>query len=108
MPSLNVRVDEFRMYQLAYIAALALMPGVLVGLLAQTSRDRQLFGACWVVTFALLLEATLVGSSGRAFDWVNVAVTTGVGGAVFTALAVALSQPDLPWRCSTSRWYYTT
>jgi hypothetical protein len=108
--SLNVRSDELRLYQLAYVAALALAPGVLVGLLGRCRRDRQVVGAAWVVAFAFLLEATLVQSSGRPFDWGNVAVTAALAGAVFAALAVALAQPDLPPRRSGMRmgWYRTT
>jgi VanZ family protein len=108
-PTLNVRVDEFRMYQLAYVAALALIPGVLVGLLGHTRRNRQLIGGCWVLAFALLLETTLVGFSGRAFDWGNVAVTASIGAIVFAAFALAFAQPDVPSRQSSAggRWCST-
>jgi hypothetical protein len=98
IPSLNVRTDDLQMYQLAYVAALAFVPGVVVGLLGHTSRDRQVIGVGWVFSFALLLEAILTRLSGRAIDGANIAVTATVGSAVFTAFAVALSQPDLPYR----------
>jgi VanZ family protein len=109
-PWLDVRVDEFRMYQLAYVAALTLVPGVLVGLLGHTRRHRQLIGACWVLAFALLLEATLVGFSGRAFDWNNVAVSASIGAVVFAAFTLAFSQPDLPLHQSSRgrSWCSTT
>ncbi len=38
IPSLNVRPHELQMYKLAYVAALSLVPGVLIGLLGHTSR----------------------------------------------------------------------
>jgi hypothetical protein len=101
--TLNVRADELQAYQLAYVGALALVPGVVVGLLGHTSRDRQMLGAGWVAAFALLLEATLVRTSGRAFDWGNVVVTAGIGAAVFVAFALAFSQPDLSGRPSRLR-----
>jgi hypothetical protein len=91
IPSLNVRPDELQMYKLAYVAALSLVPGALVGLLGHTSRDRQMFGVGWVLAFAVLLEVTLVRASGRAFDWGNVAVTAGVGAIVLTVFGVTLS-----------------
>ena len=37
-PPLDVRPDELQMYQLAYVAALSLVPGALVGLLGHTGR----------------------------------------------------------------------
>jgi hypothetical protein len=98
--SLYVRADELQMYQLAYVAALALVPGVIVGLLGQSRRDRQVIGTLWVAAFAVLLEAFLDGASGRRFDWGNVAVNAAVGAAVFAAVAAAFSQPDLASRQS--------
>jgi VanZ family protein len=103
LSSLNVRTEELPMYQLAYVAALALMPAVVVGLLGQTGRERRMIGAVWVVAFAILLEATMVRASGRSFDWGNVAINAGVGAAVFAAFVVAFSQPDLPSRVSATR-----
>jgi hypothetical protein len=83
------------MYKVAYVAVLSFVPGVLVGLLGHTSHDRQLFGVGWVLAFAVLLEATLVGVSGRAFDWGNLAVTAGVAAVVLTVFGGTLSLPSL-------------
>jgi hypothetical protein len=91
IPSLNVQPDELQIYKLAYVAALCLVPGVLVGLLGHTRADRRVFVVSWILAFAVLFEATLVRASGRAFDWGNVAVTAGVGTVVLTVFGVALS-----------------
>lgn len=102
IPSLHVRPEQVQMYKLAYVAALSLVPGVLLGFLGRTSSDRQLFGAAWVLAFALLLEATEMAASGRAFNWSAVAVTGGIGAVVLLVLGVTLSQPNVQ-RPPTSR-----
>jgi glycopeptide antibiotics resistance protein len=104
IPSLNVRPHELQMYKLAYIALLSLVPGALIGLLGHTTRDRQLFGIGWVLAFPVLLEATLVVASGRAFDWGNVAVSAGVTAFVLTVCSMTLSLPDLRWRSVGASW----
>ena len=87
--SLHVVPDQLERYEVAYVAALSLIPGGLIGLLAQTIRDRRIFSAAWVIAFAVLLEATTVRVSGGSFAWADVARTAGVGAvvlAVFNAI----------------------
>ena len=98
MPFLNLKPAELQMYELAYIAALSLIPAVLVAVFGRTRRHRYVLGAGWGLAFAVLLEATLVAASGRAFDWENVAITAAVAAAVLTLVGLALVPPDVPSR----------
>ena len=74
-PSLHVRPDELQMFEMAYVAALSLVPGALIGLFGHTGRQRRVFSVAWVLAFAVLLEATIVRVSGGAFDWADVAAS---------------------------------
>jgi peptidoglycan/LPS O-acetylase OafA/YrhL len=89
---------------MAYLAALFLPPGVLMGFLGRTRRERLIFGVVYLLAVAVLLEATLVLAIGRAFDWGNVAVAAGVGAVVLTILGVTLYQPDLQRNPSHVPW----
>ena len=54
-----------------------------------------MFGAAWVLAFALLLETAEIVASGRAFDWTGVIDTAGVAAIVLLMLGVTLSQLDV-------------
>jgi hypothetical protein len=104
IPSLHVLPHELPIYKLGYLVVLSLVPGALIGLLGHANRDRLLFGVGWVLALSVLLEATLVGASGRAFDWGNVAASAGVAALVLTVCSMTLSLPDLRWRRSVHGW----
>jgi VanZ family protein len=79
----QTQIGELQAQRLAYLVVLCLMPGVLLGM-AQTAARRLVFGGAWIVVFAILLETTLVVTSGREFRWSNVGVNAAVGVAVLT------------------------
>jgi VanZ family protein len=107
IPFLDVKPAELPMYELAYVAALSLVPAVLVAVFGHTRRHRYLLGAGWGLAFAVLLEATLVGVSGRAFDWKNVAITAAVAAVVLTLVGLALVPADVPSRPPARAWRFT-
>jgi len=98
IPPLHVRPDQLHLYELAYIAALCVVPGALIGLFGRTSRGRHLLSVAWVLAFAVLLEATMVRVSGGSFHWVEVAQAVGVGAAVLAFFNVIFPSGDSPWR----------
>ncbi|MEP7308731.1 MAG: VanZ family protein [Acidobacteriota bacterium] len=98
--SLHVLPDQLDRYELAYVAALSLIPGGLIGLLGKTIRERRMFSAAWVIAFAVLLETTTVGVSGGAFAWADVARTAAVGTAVLAVFNVIFTSANMPWRPS--------
>jgi hypothetical protein len=105
IPYLNLTPAELQVCELAYVAALSLFPGVLVAVFGRTRHDRYLLGAGWGLAFPVLFESTLVGVSGRAFDWGNVAMTTAVAAAVLTLVGLALVRQDIPARPSARAWW---
>ena len=86
------------MYQLAYIGALSLFPGALIGLLGRSGRQRQGLAVGWVIAFAVLLEATIWRVSGAAFAWADVAQAAGIGAVVLTLCNAIFSDAGVPWR----------
>jgi len=98
MPFLNLKPAGLQIAELAYVASLSLIPAVLIALFGRTRRHRYVLGAGWGLAFAILLEATLVQTSGRAFAWQNVAITAAVAAAIFTLVGLALVPSDVPSR----------
>ena len=94
IPPLHVRPDQLPLYELAYVAALSLVPGALIGFFGHTRRARRVFSVAWVLAFAVLLEATIVRVSGGAFHWVQVAQAAGVGAGVLTVFNAIFSSGD--------------
>jgi hypothetical protein len=94
IPALNVRTDELAAYNLLYVTALSLVPAVLVGLLGRSRSGQRMLGAGWALAFSVLLEVTLAGTSGRAFDWTNLVVSAAVAAGVMLCVSVVISQPD--------------
>ncbi|MEO8256957.1 MAG: VanZ family protein [Acidobacteriota bacterium] len=99
-PSLEVRPGELQMWEVAYVGAWSLVPGALIGLLGHSGRQRLAFSLAWVFGFAVLLEATIVGVSGRFFDRADVAEATGIAAGVLIVCNATLSSARLPWRRS--------
>jgi VanZ family protein len=104
LTSQRVYPDQVQMYNTAYLAALFLPPGALLGLLGRTRRDRLVFGAVYLLAAAVLLEGTLVLASGRAIDFGNVTDTAGVGAVVLALVSVIFSQPDRRRNPGRARW----
>lgn len=96
-PPLQVRPDELRACEMVYVAFMSLVPAALIGLLGHTGRQRLALSVAWVLAFAVLLEITIVGVSGRSFDWPNVAQAVAVGALVLAALNALLSRTDTAW-----------
>jgi hypothetical protein len=99
-PLLHVRSGELQLCEMAYVAALSIVPGALISLLGHTGRQRRVFSVTWVLAFAVLLEVTIVQVSGGAFDWADVARAAGVGAVVLTLFNAIFSGADLAWRRS--------
>lgn len=57
-------------------------------------RGRLVLGLLWVLVFTLLLEGALVLTSGRAFEWNNLALTTLVGAGVLALAPLTLPRTD--------------
>ena len=96
LTSANLRSDQLHIANIAYVASLFVVPGLLIAILGRGRRDQlTLFGVDLLVT-TVLLEATLVVASGRPFDWVNVAVTAGIGAVVLTVIGAVLVPTDDP------------
>ena len=98
IPTLYARPEEFRQYELAYLATLSVVPAMLIGFLAHTRRDRWGFSVAWVLALSVLLEVTLVQVSGRPPMLAEVATNAGVGALVLTAFNVILFSADAPTR----------
>jgi hypothetical protein len=94
IPSLSVQPDQLPIYKIAFVVLLFSLPALLIGFFARTRRERQEFGVSWAIACAVLFEATIARTSGRAFDWSNVVVTASVGGSVLMLGGLVLSQPD--------------
>jgi hypothetical protein len=94
-PSGDVHPNELQLYEMAYVAALSLVPGALIVLLAHTNRERRAFSVAWVLALAVLLEATLVRVSGRSFEWASVAEVVGVGAVVLTIFNAIFFNADM-------------
>jgi VanZ family protein len=88
----DTQADELPFYGLGYYASLFVLPGVLLGALAQTRRQWIAIAIPWVLVFAVLLEGILVVASGRPFDWNNVAVSAAMGALVLTIVLGAVSR----------------
>jgi hypothetical protein len=71
------------------------VPAVLIGLLGHNRSDQWMLGAGWALAFAVLLEVTLAGTSGRAFDWTNLVVSATVSTGVMLCVSVVISRPDV-------------
>jgi VanZ family protein len=95
IPDFPVRAENLPYYELAYMAAVTLIPGVLIAVLGRTSAERWVFRAAWVVAFAPLYEATVAMVSGCAFAWSDVGRAILVQGAVLTSLSALLSTGGL-------------
>ena len=96
LTSASLRSDQLHIANIAYVASLFVVPGLLIATLGRGRRDQLvLFGADLLAT-TVMLEATLVVASGRPFGWVNVAVTAGVGAVVLTVIGAVLLPTDDP------------
>jgi hypothetical protein len=87
---------ELQRYKLTYVAFLFFPPALLVGVLGRRNRRWLAWSAVWILTFALLLESTLVVVSGRPFDWIGVTTTAAIGALVFLSATVLLSAFACP------------
>jgi hypothetical protein len=93
LTSLEIETDEHQMLERMYLGVLFIVPGVLVGVLKEATRDRLVIGGVWVLLFAVLLEGTLAVVSARAFSWSSVTLTVSIGLAVMMPFAFARSEP---------------
>jgi hypothetical protein len=89
-----IAATQLRMFGLAYVGGMFLVPAVLLGLLARNQSHQLAFGVLYLVTFAPLFEVALVVASGRPFEWDNVGMTAITGTAVLSLVIGALSQRD--------------
>lgn len=96
--SLELRANELQFWQAMYVALLFVPAGVLVSVLGRTRRGRLVLGLLWVVMFTLLLESTLVLTSGRSFEWGNVGLTALVGVVILPLVWLTLSTADVRQR----------
>jgi hypothetical protein len=87
-----IPTSDLPTFDIAYRAGLFLVPGILLGLLADTRTHQLAFGVVYVLAFTLLFEVTLILASGRPFDGGNVAQTAVSGVIVVTLVAGTLSQ----------------
>lgn len=73
-----------QIYEVSYLVALFLGPGVLIFVFARSSRDRVVFSVSYILIACVAMETTLMLASGRAFDWVNASLTAAVAAVVLT------------------------
>ncbi len=92
--SFDVNPDRLEYYKVAYLAALFLPPGALIGLLGRTAHQRIAFGVAYLVVVAVAVEGVLVLVSGRAFDAGNLGTTAGIGAAVLWIVAASVAVPS--------------
>jgi hypothetical protein len=90
MTSLPIRSADLPYLHAIYLAGLFLVPGVIVAALGHTPRGRLMLGVAWLVPFVLVLEATLVMVSGKAFTWGAVSRSAAIGALVLPAVVLTM------------------
>jgi VanZ family protein len=86
-PELPIGSGLLPMWEIAYLAFLFVLPGALFAV-GQRVPNQFVIGCLWLALFAMLLEVTLMLSSGRSFDWRRVALTFSVGAVVVPGMSV--------------------
>ncbi len=81
------------LYDIAYLGALFFPPAVLIGILGHNRSDQKWLAAGYLCAFTVLLEITLILTSGRAFDWSRVGATGETGALVFLVVIGTASAP---------------
>jgi hypothetical protein len=87
-----IPTSDLPTFDMAYRAGLFLVPGMLLGLLADTRTLQFAFSVVYVVAFTLLFEVTLIFASGRPLNGGNIAETAASGVVVVTLMVGTLSQ----------------
>jgi len=87
-----IPTSDLPTFDMAYRAGLFLVPGMLLGLLADTRTHQLAFALLYLLVFTLLFEVTLILASGRPFDGGNVAKTIITGVVVLTLVIGTLSE----------------
>jgi hypothetical protein len=100
----SINPQELQLHEVAFTAGLFLIPGVVLAVLGEGTRQKVLIGGVWVAVFALLLEMTVALVSGRPVDALNVALTSIIGcvvliaaSAVFAPIRSEIERPP-DWR----------
>jgi VanZ family protein len=92
LAGLQNRADDLPIYELGYEALLFVLPGMLLGALADSRYQWLATAVPWLLLFAALLEGTMVLASGRPFEWENVAAASGVGAFILAIVSGAVSS----------------
>ena len=86
--------ERVPIFDVAYLGALFFPPAVLIGVLGHSRRDQLRLAIGYVFAFTVLFEIALTLTSGREFDWSNIAVTGGTGVLVLLVVIGTASVPD--------------
>jgi hypothetical protein len=95
---------ELRGATIMYLVAFYAAPGLIIGVLGRGWRDRIVWSTLYSMAAAALLEATLVMSSGRAFEPANSLVAAAVGAVVFAMVGLIVAPVDLGRYSARADW----
>jgi hypothetical protein len=91
--SLDIESDEHQMLERFFVAALFLLPAIVVALVARQPVQRLVYGAAVTVVFAVALEAVLAAASGRTFAVAGVLDTMLIGAAPMALFGLTARVP---------------
>ncbi len=90
MSSIRVRASQLAALNVAYIASMFVIPGILVAVLGRSRRIQLTLFAAYLAATSILFEATLVAASGRPFELLNLIETAAIGALVLSVFALVV------------------